>query len=343
MKFLRKTAHKANPPAEKTVDGLVCAYLLTGDGKAREAGWKEIRAWTPESGILWVHLNRAEAAAQSWLRKQAGLDPVMADALIASETRPRSLITEQGMLVSLRGINFNPGAEPEDMIAMRMFVEPRRIITTRTRKLMAVDDLRTLFDAGAGPKTASDCFLALAQSLIGRVSSVLDDLDDTADDLEEQLLEPGGVDRALRDRLTILRRRAIAIRRYMAPQREALAKIADSTARQNPMDGNDVAILRELADQNTRAVEDLDAIRERAAVIQDELVNRLSDRLNRNSYILTVGAALFLPLTVVTSLLGVNVGGMDTGNVGPGFWLLCTVLGGFILVELILFKILKWI
>lgn len=343
MSLFHKSAHKPKAPAEKTDNGLVCAYLLSGDGKAREVGWKEIKAWKPDAGTLWVHLNRAESAVQTWLHKQSGLEPLMADALIAAETRPRSLITEAGMLVSLRGINFNPGADPEDMIAMRMFIEPKRIITTRTRRLMAVDDLKAQFAAGTGPKTASDCFLALAQSLIGRVSGVLDDLDDTTDELEEVLLSPEGIDRTLRDRLTVVRQRAVAIRRYMAPQREALTKIADSTARQNLMDGNDVAILRELADQNTRAVEDLDSIRERASVIQDELVNRLSDKLNRNSYLLTVAAALFLPLTVVTSLLGVNVGGMDTGNAGPGFLLLCSVLGGFVLFELILFKIMKWI
>ena len=338
----RKAAQKGSA-ADPTDRGLVCAFLLQCDGRARPVGWKEIHSWKADTGPLWIHLNRADSAAQDWLRKHCGIDPVIAEALIVAETRPRSLVTEAGMLVSLRGINFNPGADPEDMIAMRMFVEPQRIITTRTRRLMAVDDLRPQFDAGRGPKTASDCFLALAQSLIGRVSSVLDDLDESADDLEEELLKPGGAQRHLRDRLTTLRQRTIAIRRYMAPQREALAKIADSTAKQNLMDGNDVAILRELADQNTRAVEELDTIRERASVIQDELINRLSDRLNRNSYVLTIIAALVLPLTVVTGLLGVNVGGMDTGEAGPGFVQLCWILGGVVLAEFVLFKLLRWI
>ena len=59
-----------------------------------------------------------------------------------------------------------------------------------------------------------------------------------------------------------------------------------------------------------RYVEDLDAARERAAVTQEELASRLSDRMNRTLYLLTIMAIVLLPPSLLTGLLGINVGGM---------------------------------
>ncbi|MBT5413906.1 MAG: hypothetical protein HOH66_07100 [Rhodospirillaceae bacterium] len=59
-----------------------------------------------------------------------------------------------------------------------------------------------------------------------------------------------------------------------------------------------------------RHVEDLDAVRERATVVQDELNNRIPDQMNKTMCVLTVVAAILLPLSLLTGLLEINVGGM---------------------------------
>jgi len=92
-----------------------------------------------------------------------------------------------------------------------------------------------------------------------------------------------------------------------------------------------------------RYVEDLDAARERAAVIQDELNNRLSDQMNRTMYLLTIVAAILLPPSLITGLFGINVGGM------PGvenIWAITLVVAGIVVlaaVEVIVLRRLKWI
>ncbi len=68
--------------------------------------------------------------------------------------------------------------------------------------------------------------------------------------------------------------------------------------------------LREVGDHLIRHVEDLDAVRERAAVVQEELGARLGDQLNRRMYLLSMIAAVFLPLGFLTGLLGINVAGI---------------------------------
>jgi zinc transporter len=319
--------------------GLVFAYLLDGLGSGRQIGWQEVKAWTADQGAIWIHLNRSDPAAQRWIRSEVGLDPEAAEALIAADVRPRALPIAKGLLVNLRGINFNAGSDPEDMVALRVYMEGARIITTRHRRIMASEDVRQRIAQGCGPKDATDCLLLLARAMLMRIGDVLEELEDGADQLEDELLS--SETKMLRTKLGAIRRRAIAIRRHLAPQREALSRLAGET--HALIDERDRAVLRDLADLTMRYVEDIDSLRDRAAVISDEWANRLAESQQRNSYVLTLVAAIILPLSFITSLFGVNIGGMHQGQALDAFWLLLAALGGLALVQLILFKLLRWL
>ncbi len=67
--------------------------------------------------------------------------------------------------------------------------------------------------------------------------------------------------------------------------------------------------IREVADRQVRYVEDIDEVRERAAMAQEELLSRISEQMNERSYLFTVVATIFLPLNFFTGLIGINVGG----------------------------------
>jgi zinc transporter len=319
-------------------DGLVSGLLLDGQGGAREVEWKDVRAWTPESGVLWVHLNRTKEDSDHYIRHEAGLDAVVVDALLAPDTRPRVTPQGQGLIVNLRGVNFNPGADPEDMISLRIWIQKRRIITSRARRSMATRDVQERLSRGSGPKDEIDCLFELAQALLSRVGHVVDELSDAVDALEEQVV--AGDMAKVREDLAHARRRAIALRRHLAPQREALARLTGE--RHEMLDAIDSAHFRELADETTRYVEELDSIRERASVVQDEVLNRLTERQNRNSYVLTVVAAIMLPLSFVTSLFGVSVSGIPLEGDPNAFWVLLWILALIIVIEIALFRWTKW-
>ncbi len=322
-----------------TTEGLVCAYLLYGDGGGRTLGWEDIRAWTPALGTIWIHLDYAGPMASKWLRDESGVDAMTASALLTREVRPRLMRTGDALFLSLRGVNLNPGANPEDMVGIRIWVEANRVISLRHRRLSAVQDVVDTVKEGRGPRGAGDLLAALAGRLIERVEPVIIDLEDEVDQLEDSMLT--GVERSQRTELLHFRRTAIALRRYLAPQRQVMARLSVETVPW--LDDLTKARLRETDDQITRYVEDLDEARERAAVVQDELNNRLGDTLNRNTYALTVIAALFLPPSLLTGLLGVNVGGMPGLDNQWGFVItigMILVMGG---VELVLLRKLKWI
>ncbi len=167
---------------------LVCAYLLDGNGGAKEIGWDDVHAWSKDQGILWVHLDYASQKAKHWLLKESGLDKVTVRAMIADESRPRSIISPAGALVFLRGVNTNPGQDPEDMVSVRIWVDEHRIITARRRRLLSIQDLRQSIAAGTGPKTPMEFLIMLNERLTDRIADVLDNIDEQVDRLEQEVL-----------------------------------------------------------------------------------------------------------------------------------------------------------
>lgn len=319
--------------------GLICAYLLDGRGGGRPIGWPEIAAWRPQDGLLWLHLDRAGLEAREWLQRESGLDPVRAGALLAEDVRPRVLCTDDALLVVLRGVNLNPGADPEDMVGIRIWLEATRIVTVRHRRVMAINDLREALTVAAGPTGAGQFLMMLSSRLIERMGPVIDDLIDEVDRLEDAVVTAHSAE--LRGALGSVRRQAIALRRYLAPQREVMARL--TMEQTSWLRADDKAYLREVTDRTTRFVEDLDAARERASVVQEELNSRISDQMNRTMYLLTVVAAVLLPPSLITGLLGINVGGIPGTENPLSFAMvvgLIVVLAG---VEIAVLRHLKWI
>jgi len=320
-------------------DGLICAYLQSPDGNWRQVGWAEILEWQPGNGLLWVHLDRTTDRVRTYLQNESGLSPLVAENLLATETRPRALEVDGNLLVILRGVNLTEGADPEDMVSLRLWLEPNRIVTSRYRRLMAINDIRERIEKGRGPQNAGDFLVEISGRLVDRMSPVIDSLGDAEDDLEEQLVI--GERKEIRSKLADLRRKAISLRRYLAPQREAMSRILGEPI--DWLDARHKSRLREISDRVLRYVEDLDAIRERAAVIQDEIANRVSEEMNRNMYLLAIVATILLPLSFITGLLGVNVDGIPGAQNTP--WAFDTLSGLLVVIvvaEIFIMRRLKW-
>jgi len=320
-------------------DGLILAYILDGKGGGREVGWNEINTWQPGQGILWMHLDYSIPEVKKWLSEKSELDEVISDALTEEDSRPRCTPFQNGLLLGLRGVNMNPGADPEDMVGVRIWFENSRIISTRKRKLLSVSDIQTAIDQNDGPESLSDFLVQITGRMMERMRQVIDDLEDAVADTEDQILSTES--RELRSRLSDLRRQAISLRRYLAPQREALSRLF--TEKISWLDDGARIRLREVSDQLARYLEDLDEARDRAAVTQEELVNRLSEQLNNKMYLLSIVAAIFLPLGFLTGLLGINVGGIPGAESKLGFSIFILLLVIVVGFQVWFFKKKKWL
>lgn len=322
-----------------TTKGLVAAYLLDGRGGGRQIDWEGVRAWRPGDGLLWVHLDYSVPESQAWVLEESGVDPIVAESLLLEDVRPRTLLTQEGLMVVLRGVNLNPGQNREDMVAIRIWIEKDRVITLRRRHLLSVDDLRERIARGVGPVSAGTFLVDVADRLVYRMAIVISDIEDKVDRLDE--LVKTAESRELRIELSDVRREAILLRRYLAPQRDAMSRLYTE-----PVEWLDESMrlrLRELADRTMRYVEDLDAARDRASVGQEELASRLAEQMNNRMYLISIVAALFLPLGFVTGLLGVNVAGIPGTSYPGSFVALCVILVLLAFAQLWIFRRRGWI
>ncbi len=319
-------------------NGLVFAFVLDGSGGGKSLDLDGVKKWRPEDGTLWLHLDYTGNDARQWLQDESGIDPIIAESLITEETRPRSFVHKNGMLLIMRGVNLNPGSDPEDMISIRLWIEASRIVTLRRRRVMAIDNLRQAVEAGDGP-TGPGAFLEeLADGLVIRMGNVISDTDDAVDALEDEVITEHNYE--IRQRISGIRRTVISMRRYLAPQRDVMARLYNEKV--DWLDDRERMHLREIADRTTRYVEDLDSIRDRAIVTQEELENRLAEQMNKTMYVLSIVAGIFLPLGLLTGLLGINVGGIPGTENKWAFTLFCILLVGIAGLQVWLFKRKKW-
>ncbi len=319
--------------------GLIHAYVLDGTGGGRRIDWDGIRSWTPDDGPLWVHLDYEAEQSRAWFQEESGVDLVMREALLAEDPRPRSVPKDDGLMVIIRTVNDNEGAAPEDMVSLRMWVETSRVITLRHRPVQVTKLLHKELDAGEGVRSTSEFLVEMTDRVLNQLSTVVEHIDDKVSALEDKVLD--AQEHALRQGLARFRRQAIALRRFIAPERELLSRLQGEKV--SWLSELDRIRLRESADRIMRLIEELDAARERAAVTQEELASRLSEQMNQRLYTLSVITAIFLPLGIITGVLGVNLGGIPGTEFRWAFPILCggmVVVGG---VLLWLFRRLKWL
>jgi zinc transporter len=175
--------------------------------------------------------------------------------------------------------------------------------------------------------------------MIDRMSPTITDLNEEVDELEEKI-ETGDTESS-RPIVSELRRQAILLRRFLAPQRDALNSL--SQQKLPWITSDDQLRLRDAADQATRVTEELDAVRERCAIVKDQLTDLRAEQMNNNMMILAVVSAVFLPLGLISGMMGINVGGMPWTESGMGFWYVTAIVIGIGIIQMIIFKLMKWI
>jgi len=316
---------------------LIFAKALNGKGGCEQ--FQHIDQIASSNGPIWLHFDANHPETIAIIEATfPDIDDQTLRAILDLDARPRLLELEQGLLVLLRGINHNQGEQPEDMIGVRLWFTHSRLISLRYRKSKAVMQVAQSLDDGKGPNNIGEILSNIGGLLIEFIENGIDQLDDRLDSLETLVLEDPG--KTLRHDISEVRKKAILIRRYLAPQREVLSQLRNVEMKW--MTKEIGRKLQEVYDGQVRGLESLDAIRERSQVVTDELINALSEKLNRNLYVLSVITAIFLPLGFLTGLFGINVGGLPGVDNGNAFTYFTGALFVITLVQVIVFKILKW-
>ena len=317
----------------------VIAFLLDKKGGAVELSYEELNSVDRSEKILWVHFDYSSLEAADWITNKSGIDSIAIDALLTEETRPRTTILDDSLLIALRSVNLNPNSKPEDMVSIRLYISTDLIISTRKRDILSVVEIIDILKKGVGPKSSSEFLTELTYRITARMQDVINQIGDRTHFLEENLMD--SADLKFRNEILSIRRETIILRRYLSPQKEALNKLYNDKI--TWINEYERIELRETNDQLIRHIEELDTIRDKVSLIQEELSNTLSDQMNKKMYILSIISAIFLPLTFLTGLLGINIGGIPGANNDNAFYIFSIILVMVTSAQFLLFKKKKWL
>ncbi len=322
--------------------GLRFACLLDGAGGCRDLGWDGIDAWKPEDGALWVHLERDHPDAQAWLRARSSIDRFAVEALLAEETRPRVEDYDgDGVLAILRGVNRAAPSEILGLVPIHLWIDNQRVISLRDKDhyLMALRDIREALTKGKGPVRVGALFARITEKLVKNLEPVIDELEEFADALDESLLQKPTHECRLK--LSELRRQSINLRRYLAPQREALFRIQEEDAAW--LHKRDKIRLRETTDKLLRHLENLDSTRDRATILHEDLAAQTAEEHAKASNRLTLVAAVLLPPSLFAGLLGSNVAGIPLHDRPWAFAVVVAVVLALFPLEIWVLRRMKWL
>ena len=303
------------------------AIVLDGKGGLRATIDFDVPPWPPVPEPSVIVLNSADPRAQAWAIENAGLAPADLDALLGPVRRTwASSVERAGEKAAVLFVDEAPW--PDTGVSDG---GEARVLATRTR-LMVLGDLsrptpmidraRQALRAGRGPGSAGEVFTDLVRFWNEQHLAEALDLDKATATLEDRSLEAEGRDEI--ETLHRLRRASTRLRRTVAGHRAAVFSVAGLQG--TPVVDASLGRWRALLRQAEETVELVDGIIERLQAVDDHVQNQLSTMLGDRLYVLTLISAIFLPLSFMTGLLGVNIGGIPLREAGYAFPLLCLFL-----------------
>jgi zinc transporter len=279
--------------------------------------------------LIWIYLDQKDPATEPFLLEQLKLNDVVVNALTALETRPRCDPIGNGALINLRGLSLQDEPEGDELVSIRVWTERGCVVSVARYTMRALPELCDAFKAGK-VKDPGDFVSILAHLITGHLDPDVGELGDRLDECE--LMLDASKTFTLRRAIAETRARAIEYRRFVAPQRQALERLSQLEC--DWLEPDDRLHLAESADRFARMAEELESIRERAALMHEQITDLRAEMIDTRALLISIVALIFLPLTFLTGLLGMNVNGIPFAHAPWAFWgvvAVCVAMAGGIL------------
>jgi zinc transporter len=232
--------------------------------------------------------------------------------LLDTDSHIRLERLQNGFAGVLGDLHFEFDGDPDRLGVIHLYADAAVVVTARLHPLKVVDQLRVELRRGLPVANT----LSLVVHFIEDFSDVvIAGQGEVVDKVEDDILK----DRRQRDgrELGGVRRLLARLRRHLNAQRGALEQLTD---RPLPWwSETDTADLRRAIGRLERIALDLESVQERARLLQEEITRRTGEATNHNLYIVSLLTAIFLPITLITGIFGMNVGGLPWVEDQGGF------------------------
>jgi zinc transporter len=317
--------------------GFICAFRFD-EGRATQLKWHEVLARKIAApAFSWLHVKTADVKVRHWMETSDDIPEHIAEFLLSSDTHPCLHTTANGAYGTLADLKMEIGDTGTEKGALHFFLDGNRLLTLRTQPLCSTNMLRQKVLDGALFDNPMELFAELLRCLADGFDARVASLNDKVDDIEESVLS----DRRPEDRseLSAIRRQLAELRRHITPERRLLNQLNRLRPAWVP-----TAALEELnhaLDELNELHLTLEALYERAKLLQEEIASQMSEQMNRNLMALSILTALLMPATLVSGIFGMNVAGLPGLHDEASFTMVMWVMMGLGVATVGLLKWLK--
>lgn len=307
-------------------DAIAAAYRYDPD--ARRCSAAEVDPLPqPGDGWVWLHLKLNDTRARHWLTHQSDLPPAAVHWLLDGPDRVHVQRMDDWLVGAANGLHHDFAFEPDQIGRLRFCLGPKLIVTGRRHPLRVVDQIRHSLHHGRAPTTALGLLALVVEHLAAEAEATVAGLMDEVDGIEDRVLDDRSNARTVEDRQALgrIRRSAAALRRHLLPEGSAFAAgLADLPPWADPAGRADLATA---CDRFGRVARGLDEVVDRARMLQEEIAAQRAEAMNRSLLVLAVLTAVFLPMTLITGIFGMNVAGLPgLQEHGAFIWVMLLIL-----------------
>ena len=286
--------------------------------------------------LEWIVLDGRDDADRAWIASQSGFEDAIREIVAQSPARNDRLRLEAAVVLTLTRLAA-PGGEGR--AGLEIVIEPRRIVTVCYGTEAMVEQALARQAEGAAPMGTGRALSLLVGALVKPLEREVTRLADRIGGLEDAAMKETDDD-GMDDAVVLVGREVLDLRRYLAPLHDEVSYLALNP---DELPGQaDPRHLRRAADSLARLVSALDSSHNRILLILSQLRNRDSTRDSRAMHKLTIVATVFLPLSFITGLLGINVAGIPDSHNPYGFWAVCGFLIAVAIGSILLIRWRKW-
>lgn len=303
--------------------GLICGFRLWPHAAPQEIPAEDIasallQADGPSDGVLWLHFNLSDARARRWLLEATFLPEELRELWREHDGNRRVEMVDDGglLLLVVNDFSYDDASDPSEVAPLWCFATPQLFVTARLHPLKSADELRSQMRSNFNATSGIDLAAQLLDIRTSRVKRLANEMTDQLDNIEDRVL--AGKIEQQRELLGRNRRLCARLRREFAPERADLNRFLHRPT--GSLSEADREALQSSTDTLAFALEEVSELYERSKLLQEELASRLAESTGRNLYVLSIVTAVMLPMTLVTGIFGMNVGGLPGLHGDHAFW-----------------------
>ncbi len=298
--------------------GLICGFLLDPQAPAQLLEWEEVnQLFDTNENTVWLHFSLIDSRVKNWIASCERIPQLARELLLESNPHIQLEMVEKGFFCVLGDLYYDFDADPESLGLIRIYVDSQCMISVREKPLKAIDMLRlSLLQEEKIVKSPMELVVDLIEISTDMFDSTIFDLREVVEDMEDLVLK--GNFHLNRRELSRVRRLVARLRRHLNASHYALRYHLMTHFPSWCSQAEELELRRHL-ERLSAVTQELELVQERARLVQEEIVNSLQETVNRNLYVISLATTIFLPITLITGIFGMNVGGIPLTNNSLGF------------------------